>query len=292
MLSRNDELPPVLLTELADQYPAHRLLIFAESNDFIDPITGESVPWIEQFSIWTQKTFFTLESPEQWGYPEKLLEQANFLIRTVPIDEDDLTTLAEQLKAEIGQPNNVHSKQKDFSHFPTYFNDFSHWWLERHAPARPKITELLKQVRAFLGEDGYYWFSACAVYPELRWHLTLYLGNNLKATNGNTLLSKDNPDNLAKLASLPWFRYGYMPNWLRDKLIEDLPLPQEDEIRTLLKKLLGKASEKACSDFQLDIATPPKKTFSVKGIFSAVKQRFSSDWKKQAPKESLRDYVF
>jgi len=290
----NDELPPVLLTELADQYPTHRLLMFAESNDFIDPITGDSVPWIEQFSIWPQKTFFTSEPPGQWGYPEKLLEQANFLIRTVPINEHDLTTLAEQIKAEIGPLDNVNSKPKNFSHFPAYFNEFSHWWLERHAPAHPKITELLKQVRAFLGEDGYYWFSACAVYPELRWHLTLYLGYNLKTTEGNPLLSKDNPNHahLAKLASLPWFRYGYMPNWLREQLIKDLSLPQEDEIRAQLKKSLDKASEKAISDFQLDIAIPSKKTFSIKDIFSAVRQRFSSEWKKQAPKNSLRDYVF
>jgi hypothetical protein len=287
----NDELPPQLLTELADQYPTHRLLMFAESDDFIDPITGESVRWIEQFSVWHQKTFFTLEQPGQWGYPEKLLEQANFLIRTVPINENDLTTLAEQIKAEIGPQENVHSKPKDFSHYPAYFNEFSHWWLERHAPARPKITELLNQVRTFLGADGYYWFSACAVYPELRWHLTLYLGYRLKTTDDKPLLSTDNPDNLAKLASLPWFRYGYMPNWLRKQLIKDLPLPQEDEVRIQLKELLDKA-DKPISDFQLEIATPPEKKFSVKELFSAVKQRFSSEWKKQAPKNSLRDYVF
>ncbi|RKZ73165.1 MAG: hypothetical protein DRR16_33330, partial [Candidatus Parabeggiatoa sp. nov. 3] len=97
-------------------------------------------------------------------------------------------------------------------------------------------------------------------------------------------------DRLAKLARLPWFRYGYMPNWLRQQLIKILPLPQENQVRFALKTLLDDASDQAISDFQLEIATSPK--FSVKEIPSALKEWLSSKWKKQSPKESLRDYVF
>jgi len=277
---QNDELPPLLLTELSDNYPAHRLLIFADGNGFIDPITGDIVSWIEQFSVWSQKTLLTLGQPEQWGY-KKLLEKANFLV--MPANETGLTTLAEQIKAEQWQPDTPHPKKatENFPAFPADFNDFSQWWLERHAPARAKVTKLLKQVRDFLGKDGYYWFSACAVYPEIRWQLTLYLGYNLKATDGKQLLTNDR---LTKLARLPWFRYGYMPNWLREQLIKDLPLPQENKIRAALKTLLDEASKKPISDFQLEIAYLPK--------FSNLKQWLSSKWKKQAPKNSLRDYVF
>jgi CHASE2 domain-containing sensor protein len=277
----NDELPPLLLTELSDHYPTHRLLIFSDGKGFTDPITGDIVPWIEQFSAWTQKTFFTLEQPEQWGVQEKLLAAANFLV--MPANENGLTTLAEQIKAEQWQPDTPYPKTKNFTAFPAYFNDFSQWWLERHAPDRAKVTELLKQVHDFLGNEGYYWFSACAVYPELRWQLTVYLGYNLKATDGNQLLTNDR---LAKLARLPWFRYGYMPNWLRNQLIKDLPLPQENKIRAALETLLDEGSKKPISDFPLEIADLPK------SIFSALKQWLSSKWKEQAPKNSLRDYVF
>ncbi|MEN8221339.1 MAG: hypothetical protein ABFS56_34330 [Pseudomonadota bacterium] len=224
--SEKDELAPLLLTELADRYPTHRLLIFSDGNGFIDPISGEIVPWIEQFSVWTQKTFFTLEQPEEWGYREKLLEKANFLI--LPANENGLTTLVEQINAGTWQRPYPKKATEDFTAFPAYFNDFSHWWLERHAPDRAKVTELLKQVRDFLGDEGYYWLSACAVYPELRWQLTLYLGYQLKSLT---------EERLAKLARLPWFRYGYMPNWLRKQLIKDLSLPQEREIRTVLYNL-------------------------------------------------------
>jgi len=68
-------LAPLTLTELAEHYPTHKLLIFSDGNGFINPITGKIVPWINQLSIWTHRTLFTLETSAQWGYREKLLKE-------------------------------------------------------------------------------------------------------------------------------------------------------------------------------------------------------------------------
>ena len=272
---KNDELPPLLLTELSDQYPTHRLLLFSDGNGFIDPMTGDIVPWIAQFSGWTQKTFLTLAQPEQWGYQEKLLAEAHFLV--MPANENGLTTLAEKINAEQWLSSTPYPKKatKNITAFPTDFNDFSQWWLERHAPARAKVTELLKQVRDFLGEDGYYWFSACAVYPEIRWHLTVYLGYQLKFLN---------EERFAKLARLPWFRYGNMPNWLRERLVDDLSLEQKKAVHTELNVLWAKASDEPISDFCLEIAYDKKTRLSKLG------KQLLSKW---IHKNSLlRDYVF
>jgi uncharacterized protein YgiM (DUF1202 family) len=53
-----------------------------------------------------------------------------------------------------------------------------------------------------------------------------------------------------------------------------------------LNVLWAKASDEPISDFQLETA------YSQKSRFSALKQWLSSKWKKQAPKNSLRYYVF
>jgi len=226
------------------------------------------------------KTFFTLEQPEQWGYQD-LLENANFLV--MPANENGLTILAEQIKAERWQPAYSKKATAHLSVFPFYFNDLSQWWLERHAPARAKMTELLKQVHDFLGEDAYYWFSACAVYPELRWHLTLYLGSQIKTSDGNQLLTNDN---LAKLARLPWFRYGYMPNWLRRRLVDELSLEQDKAIRSALDTLLNNLLDKPISDFKLEIVYKPN-TSKLRGW------QLLSKWVRRALKKSpLHDYVF
>ena len=267
-----DDLPPVLLTELADRYPTHRLLIFSDGQGFIDPISGEIVSWIVQLSDWTQKAVFTLEVPEQWGYRERLLEQAHLMV--MPATETGLNQLAERIQAETWQHDAFRPTEAstESTAFPAYFSDFSEWWLERYPPDRVQVADLLTQVRAFLGDDGYYWFSACAVYPKLQWSITVYLGHQLQ------LLTEER---LAKLARLPWFRYGYMPNWLRQRLVEELPFSQENQIRTVLQALLNDASDNS-SETGLEIATSRK--------FSALK-RWLPSWFKKSPTER-RDYVF
>jgi formylglycine-generating enzyme required for sulfatase activity len=260
---------PFTLPELAQHYPDHRLLIFSDGNGLVNPITGKVVNWIEQFS-WSQKALFTLESPDQWGYREQILDGADFLI--LPANEEGLQGLVEQINTGTWQPEPTDSFAGEF---PEYLQERPRRWLEHHAPDAPVLIELLKQVRNFLGDAAYYWFSACAIYPELRWQLTLYLGEQLKSLT---------VERLAKLARLPWFRYGYMPDWLREQLIKELSLPQEREIRAALYNRLLETSDKPLSDFNLEIAKPQQ---------NALSTRLLSKLAKKAPKNSpLHDHVF
>jgi predicted Zn-dependent protease len=274
--SAQNHLAQITLAELAKCYPEYRLMIFSDGNGFINSITGEIVNWIEQFSVWTPRVLFTLETPDQWGYRERLLaEKADFLI--MPANEAGLTVLAKQINAGIWLPYpKPPSFSKAFSKaYPAYLYERPHRWLERHAPNATVLTKLLKQVRDFLGEVGYYWFSACAVYPELRWQLTLYLGYSLNSAASDKVLTEVR---LAKLARLPWFRHGYMPNWLRKQLVVDLPLLKERDIRTVLQALLLTASsEKPLPRFDLKIA---------KNTLATVAQQNVSD------SRPLTDYVF
>ncbi|HEW98013.1 MAG TPA: LysM peptidoglycan-binding domain-containing protein, partial [Beggiatoa sp.] len=266
---------PLTLTELAQHYPEHRLLVFSDGNGLINPITCQVVNWIEQFSVWSQRALFTLETPEQWGYREQLLDGANFLI--LPANEAGFKGLVERINTGTWQPY-PRPSDSDSNPFPEYIQERPRRWLEHHAPDTPVLTALLKQVRDYLGDEGYNWFSACAVYPELRWQLTLYLGEKLKSLT---------EERLAKLARLPWFRYGYMPDWLRDQLIKDLSLQQEREIRTALYNRLLETSEKPLSDFGLDIVKTQQNTLY------ALAQRLLPKWAKKAPKNSpLHEHVF
>ncbi|OQW90703.1 MAG: hypothetical protein BWK78_06380 [Thiotrichaceae bacterium IS1] len=235
---------PLTLPELAGLYSDYHLLIFADGSGFINPITGELATWVDQFSNWSQRVLFTLEHPQQWGFREQLLEEnADFLI--LPANEEGLTALVEQFN--LGD-----RKLENEEPFPEMLIDRPRRYLERHAPDVKAMTELLAQVRRFLGEAGYDWFNACAVYPELFWELTVYLGDKL-----NVLTA----DRLGKLARLPWFRYGYMPNWLREKLREDLPWPKEVKICEEINLFLMKAIwDDASQGLHLTIAEKQKST--------------------------------
>ncbi len=267
------QLPPLTLPELAGRYPQHRLLIFTDGQGFIHPITGELAGWVTQLSDWSQRTLFTLEALQQWGYREKLLEdEAGFLV--LPANEAGLTVLVEYIN-EQRKSDLVSSSEAPF---PEMLIDRPRRYLERHTPEAETVTELLAQVRQFLGKTGYDWFSACAVYPELRWQLTLYLGEALQVLN---------EERLAKLARLPWFRYGYMPNWLREKLVKDLSLAQERQIREALQVLLLTAVEGGKGEFRLEVAREPQKS-----LLNLAKRLLPILSKKVDKRSALRDYVF
>jgi hypothetical protein len=270
--------PPFTLTELAEHYPNHKLIIFSDGNELINLITSEKTNWIKQFSVWSHLVLFTIETPEQWGYREQILDEAGFHI----LPATELATFAEQINTGIWQPYKLPISQKsDSTEFPEYLNERPRRWLERHAPNATMLTELLKQVRDFLGKDGYYWFSASAVYPELHWKLMLYLGYNVISTDESKLTV-----HLAKLVRLPWFRYGYMPDWLRKQLIADLPLEQEGKVRTALQALLLTTFEKPLESFHLDVAEQET------ALSALAKRVFSKLTKKGEKNSPLRDYVF
>jgi len=145
------QLAPLTLTELAERYPEHQLMIFSDGNGFINPITGEIVNWIEQFSVWTPRTLFTLEEPAQWGYREQILDGADFLI--MPANEAGLKALAEQINTGIWQPY-----PKPFDSvaraFPDYLNERPRRWLERHTPEAPRANRIAKASTRFSRRKG------------------------------------------------------------------------------------------------------------------------------------------
>ncbi|MTJ10199.1 formylglycine-generating enzyme family protein [Anabaena sp. UHCC 0204] len=118
---------------------------------------------------------------------------------------------------------------------------------------------MLVSLRRYLGDDSFYWFCACAVFPELQWNITIYLGNVLKTKAGKSLLEVCSLNNLARL---PWFRSGYIPDWLRVDLIKQLTEEQEQEIRNVLKNLLNQVNETSGNWLKLLIAKTSIKTIS------------------------------
>ena len=232
---------PFQISELADRYPRYHLVVFSEGDGLIDPVTGEAVDWINALALWSQRLLFVLAAPEQWGYRERVLEDAGFLI--LPANEEGLTALIEQIYSP--------TTNNEGTEFPALLWELPQRWLERQTPDTETLDELLIQLHQFLGDVGYYWLSTCAIYPQLLWPLTLHLGQTLSTTDNHKLITTTR---LAQLVRLPWFRQGYMPNWLRERLVGDLSLPQKEAIRIALKNLLATAQEKPAHPFYLEIA--------------------------------------
>jgi hypothetical protein len=276
------------LAELAATHPRHHLVIFDNGSAFFDPITGSPHDWLVQFYNWSERSILTSEF-RAGEYIEKELSDLGFLV--LPATGAGIAALGEV----TGGSSWRNSAADNVKPLPQLLRARPARWLEDHPPSTKVLGKLRIELKDFLGEEGYYWLSACAVYPMLSWDLTLYLGHSL--------LERHQIDNtLLRLLRLPWFPHGSMPDWVREALLSDLTAKQEVEIRQTLEDLL-KTSLLNPEGFVLPIARKRKLTESdiFKSPLGEVKRRaalwreklFVRDYIISESKESLlRDHVF
>lgn len=170
--------------------------------------------------------------------------------------------------------------------FPQALRVRSQRWIEREPPEAWLVAEVLTDLREYLGEAGYDWLSACAVFPELHWNLTAYLGSVLKTADGKPLLQACR---MTDLARLPWFRCGSMPDWLRSWLIYEMPRQREKEVRQLLENFLALDPDEQgmVGSLQLEIAQQHRQAAS---LLARWRLRLLP---RQTSEESLlQDYIF
>ncbi|NEQ73026.1 MAG: hypothetical protein F6K23_08020 [Okeania sp. SIO2C9] len=272
--------PPSKLLEIALKYSQHRLIVFSNADSFFSSLTGEPEPWLDLFSSWPERAVLTPKPSEHWGYQELELSR-EFIV--LPATNDGLIDLIRSI--EYGKLPYVPS-EKSRTPFPEALRVRARRWIERVPPEPWLVDDVLESLRHYLGKAGYYWLSACAVFPELHWNLTVYLGNMLLTDDGSSLLQACR---LTDLDRLPWFRYGYMPDWLRSWLIYELPRQQEDEIRQLLRGFLVVQPDEQgfVGRWQLEIARQHS------NVVSRLAQPFLRLLSREAPADSLlRDYIF
>jgi hypothetical protein len=278
----------VTLNELASRFPEHRLLIFGDGSGFFDPFSGKAYGWLEQFEQWTDRVVITPASPADWGYREDSLQERNFVI--VPASTSGFELLTAWLNAGlITEPRRQGSRP-----FPEMALERPKRWLERFAPNPKVAAQLIEQLKQYLDNDGWLWLRACAVYPQITWELTLYLGTRLLGQSAKS----DWAERIIPLARLPWFRYGTMPDWFRSELIAQLTAEQESKVRGVIAELLQHILTEPEVAILLEIATSPvQEHHGWQRLRSKIKQW----WQRrniykmlqlQAEDSLLHDYVF
>ncbi len=199
------------LSELPGRHYGSRLLIFGSGEGFIDPLSGELEPWVAAFAAWEERALLTPTPTAGWGNAEEVLSQ-QFLVQPATLSGLQALVTALELK-EGAHPRGWH---EDGPLPPT------------SASQRSAVVE---DLREYLGPGGFQWLCACAVYPQLQWDLTLYMG----ALIDSALLREGS---LLRLIRLPWFRTGQIPSDLRERLVRDLTPGNFKVIRTGLVRLM------------------------------------------------------
>jgi hypothetical protein len=204
------------LNELQNRYGNHRLLIFGDGAKLIDSLSGKLEMWTALLMNWQDRAILTPEPAVRWGMRERALAQSFVLL---PATFDGVGSLVDYFEASVIPDMRVWAQTNGAGGAPVDFD-------------RPISVKMLRE---YLGKDVFEWLCACAIYPELHWDLTLYLG--ALPSMGNNLVREKN---VLRLAQLPWFRAGSMPDNLRWILINELPPEKARAIRTSLIQLLEK----------------------------------------------------
>ncbi len=277
--------PALSLNELAARFPEHRLLIFGDGAGFFDAFSGEPQRWLEQFAQWPERALITPVEPgsdhrPDWGYREAWLQEQGFTL--LPATANGFELLTEWLGSGLQQePRDTAAHP-----YPPLLAERPKRWLERRLPRAAEAATLVAQLRRYLGESGWLWLRACAVYPQVTWELTLYLGARLLPAQGESWAS-----DLLRLVRLPWFRYGTLPDWLRAVLIDGFTPEQNTQVRRVISDLLRHVLTNPAQAITLDVATepPPEQT----GWRRWLKRRELFHKLQTQPEESpLHDIVF
>jgi len=274
----NDRSKSYHLLELIARYPSHRLMIFSSGEEMINPLTDQPKPWIDTFNAWETKALMTFSNEQsRYGNLHPLAE-TDFIV--IPATEAGFRLFIESTQSD---------KQVSFTpgfqdEIPERFREDSQQLLHTYPPDDDEIDNIIDDVKQFTGKIGYEWFAACAIYPELQWHLTLYIGINLTGSDHQTPLF--NINRLTALSQLPWFRHGSMPDWLRKRLIADIPVHQERKIRQVIQQLLITASHSSLQSFKMTVAEPDSRFWN---RFTRQVLRILLN---QHPDGPIQDYIF
>ena len=223
----------ISLEKLSEKYPEHVLLIFGNAYQLIYqlyPVIDNS--YLQLINRWQYKAVVTPVSYLDWGNKERktLMDE----LPVLPVDIPGLLLLMQRL---FVQEFNILAELKQFG---TRFYEADNVDFE-------DIDELLEycdnaEWARVAGGDKYsnilfQWIAALAVYPKIRWELTLAIGKAIVDKYGFT--HEMNFTNLLRIARIKWMQKGQFPDFTRLNLLKNLKAENEIIARETILVLLN-----------------------------------------------------
>jgi hypothetical protein len=217
---RGDYRTGVLLEDLPRH--GHRLLVYGNGTRLLEPASGELEEWAEWFADWDDRALLTPVAPVQWGLRERKLSE---LFLVLPATLEGLRETLSHFELRNRPDLRAWRQRSDENKLPVFDYDSS-------------AEKTADKLQAYLNDDNLFqWICSCAAYPTLQWNLTLCLGEQVMP--GGELWEKD----ILRLARLPWFQQGVMPEELRHCLLRRLAPENYRKVSARLVELLRDAEK-------------------------------------------------
>lgn len=218
----------VRLEEIAAQHPRHELWVLSTPQRFFDTTTRQPAPWVPALSRWPDRAVLNVatESAED----REKLGALGFAMTAASVA--GLACLASDATRLV--------RQSSSAPYPLILGRDESRWLQGPKPrgesGARELRSLDRQLRAWLGSNGYRCLLACAVYPGMAWNLTLHLALTI-------IPVAEREQTLSRLVRLPWFRHGRMPQWLRAFFTEKLDPAEHARTVSLLRDFLNRKAQ-------------------------------------------------
>jgi O-acetyl-ADP-ribose deacetylase (regulator of RNase III) len=201
----------------------------AELDRFFSRTTRQPAPWLSTLSRWPDRAVLSLNSIT--AEDREQLERSGLAVAPVGVGGiAGLNAETHRQPSEENAPPYPLAIEEDDSRW-------LHWPKPKGKTGRRELRSLDRQLRAWLGGNGYRCLVACAVYPGLAWNLTLHLAL--------ALIPEDEREHtIGRLVRLPWFRHSRMPQWLREFLTGKLDPAESGRVLELLQNFLNDKSQR------------------------------------------------
>lgn len=240
---------------LPPPWPAQRLVVVARTQALVGD-DNRLRDWLRRARLgrWRDRVLFNPDEPRHWPAAQVAALEAPLAagdpgMLVLPFEDNALGAWSQWLVRGQLPPVELEAPQR----YPAlltagesrFCGDADLAALDAD-PARAGqiVGQLVSQLQAYLGQNGFYWLCACAVPPLLDTRLALLLGDEYFRRCGASEadLAGYMARNWRLLVRLPWLRPQPqpLPQWLRLLLLARLPAAIQQELREVVRGALGR----------------------------------------------------
>lgn len=277
-----------LQTALSRQ-PDGNALVMMESHDCF-PEQGDR-SWLDRLAESDRPALLNPKPARQWSDEEHRLMARD--ITVVPLEVSGFQTYGERMASLEGGVHDRVAGDPEWD-LPAGFAEDRAMLLDAESPNPMIIDMMVGDVEDYLDEPELFWLRSTALFPYLHPGLMIYLGRNIEWQGDDGPEPLFTEQRLIRLARLPWFRAGQMPDWLRSALVRGMTRQNLDVAVDRIARFLelpGYNSEestpmeflRAKRRFVKWMNLRPDHTLSDKLLIDAMKGRNASELGMSAP---------
>ncbi|MEP6748537.1 MAG: hypothetical protein ABJB86_12470 [Bacteroidota bacterium] len=228
----------ISLEKLSEKFPDNILLLFGDAYQLIYPY----YPIIDQqymqiLNRWKHKAVMTPVSFADWGNKEKKV-----LLEELPVFPADTRGLLLLMRKLFGGEINILFELQQFSDdfYDTDIIDFEDIDELNEYCAN---AEWANVSRTKIGYSNilFQWIAALAVYPRIKWELTIAIGKAILDQYGYP--QQLNYTTLLRMVRISWMKAGQFPDFTRLELLKHLTVENEIIARETILAVLNEIPE-------------------------------------------------